>query len=213
MTKASDLFIQCLEEEGVEYIFGVPGEENLDFLDSLSRSTKIKLILTRHEQGAGFMAATYGRHTGKTGVCLATLGPGATNFVTAAAYAQLGGMPILMITGQKPIKKSKQGRFQILDVVDMMGPITKFTHQLASADNIPSRVREAFRLAEEEKPGATHLEFPEDIAEEKTEFDAAEAQPGAPPDSPTRRRCAPRSRSSRRRSRRSSSSAPAPTAR
>ena len=90
MKKASDLFIECLEEEGVEYIFGVPGEENLDFLDSLSRSTQIKLILTRHEQGAGFMAATYGRHTGKTGVCLATLGPGATNFVTAAAYAQLG---------------------------------------------------------------------------------------------------------------------------
>lgn len=169
MTKASDLFIQCLEEEGVEYIFGVPGEENLDMLDSLSRSSKIKLILTRHEQGAGFMAATYGRHTGKTGVCMATLGPGATNFVTAAAYAQLGGMPILMVTGQKPIKKSKQGRFQILDVVDMMRPITKFTHQLASADNIPSRVREAIRLAEEEKPGATHLEFPEDVADEQTD--------------------------------------------
>ncbi|HTH28393.1 MAG TPA: acetolactate synthase large subunit [Sphingobium sp.] len=167
--KASDLFIKCLEEEGVEYIFGVPGEENLDMLDSLSRSKSIKLILTRHEQGAGFMAATYGRHTGKTGVCLATLGPGATNFVTAAAYAQLGGMPILMVTGQKPIKKSKQGRFQILNVVDMMRPITKYTHQLASADNIPSRIREAFRLAEEEKPGATHLEFPEDIAEEQTD--------------------------------------------
>lgn len=169
MTKASDLFIQCLEEEGVEYIFGVPGEENLDMLDSLSRSKQIKLILTRHEQGAGFMAATYGRHTGKTGVCLATLGPGATNLVTAAAYAQLGGMPILMVTGQKPIKKSKQGRFQILDVVAMMDPITKYTHQLASADNIPSRIREAFRLSEEEKPGATHLEFPEDVAEEKTD--------------------------------------------
>jgi acetolactate synthase I/II/III large subunit len=169
MTKASDLFIQCLEEEGVEYIWGVPGEENLDFLDSLSRSEKIELILTRHEQGAGFMAATYGRHTGKTGVCLATLGPGATNFVTAAAYAQLGGMPMMMITGQKPIKKSKQGRFQILDVVAMMGPITKYTHQLASSDNIPSRVREAFRLAEEEKPGAVHLEFPEDIADEQTD--------------------------------------------
>ncbi len=165
MTKASDLFVQCLEEEGVEYVFGVPGEENLDFLDSLSRS-KIKLILTRHEQGAGFMAATYGRHTGKTGVCLATLGPGATNLVTAAAYANLGGMPFLMITGQKPIKSSKQGRFQILDVVDMMGPVTKYTHQLASADNIPSRVREAFRIAQCEKPGAVHLEFPEDIAEE-----------------------------------------------
>jgi len=167
--KASDLFIACLEEEGVEYIFGVPGEENLDFLDSLSRSTKIKLILTRHEQGAGFMAATYGRHTGKAGICLATLGPGATNLVTAAAYAQLGGMPMLMITGQKPIRKSKQGRFQILDVIDMMRPITKYTHQLASADNIPSRVREAIRLAEEEKPGATHLELPEDIADEQTD--------------------------------------------
>jgi acetolactate synthase I/II/III large subunit len=167
--KASDLFIQCLEDEGVEYIFGVPGEENLDFLDSLSRSAQIRLILTRHEQGAGFMAATYGRHTGKTGVCLATLGPGATNLVTAAAYAQLGGMPILMITGQKPIKKSKQGRFQILDVVAMMQPITKYTHQMASADNIPSRVREAFRLAEEEKPGAVHIELPEDIAEELTD--------------------------------------------
>jgi acetolactate synthase-1/2/3 large subunit len=167
--KASDLFIECLEAEGVEYIFGVPGEENLDFLDSLSRSKQIKLILTRHEQGAGFMAATYGRHTGKTGVCIATLGPGATNFVTAAAYATLGGMPMMMITGQKPIKKSKQGRFQILDVVTMMSPITKFTHQMASSDNIPSRVREAIRLAEEEKPGATHIELPEDIADEHTD--------------------------------------------
>lgn len=167
--KASDLFIDCLEQEGVEYIFGVPGEENLDFLDSLSRSKQIKLILTRHEQGAGFMAATYGRHTGKTGVCIATLGPGATNFVTAAAYATLGGMPMLMITGQKPIKKSKQGRFQILDVVSMMQPITKYTHQMQSSDNIPSRVREAFRLAEEEKPGAVHIELPEDIADEHTD--------------------------------------------
>ena len=168
MAKASDLFVQCLEEEGVEYVFGVPGEENLDFLDSLSRS-RIQLILTRHEQGAGFMASTYGRHTGKAGVCVATLGPGATNLVTAAAYAQLGGMPMVMVTGQKPIKKSKQGRFQILDVVDMMRPLTKYTHQLASADNIPSRIREAFRLAEEEKPGATHLELPEDVAEEQTD--------------------------------------------
>ncbi|WP_310497211.1 acetolactate synthase large subunit [Sandarakinorhabdus sp.] len=169
MTKASDLLVQCLEAEGVEYVFGVPGEENLDFLDSLSRSSQIRLILTRHEQGAGFMAATYGRHTGKAGVCLATLGPGATNLVTAAAYATLGGMPMLMITGQKPIKKSKQGRFQILDVVDMMRPITKYTHQFASADNIPARTREAFRLAQEEKPGAGHLELPEDIAHDPTD--------------------------------------------
>ena len=169
MTKASDLFIAALEKEGVEYIFGIPGEENLDFLDSLSRSQQIKLILTRHEQAAGFMAATYGRLTGKAGVCLSTLGPGATNFFTAAAYAQLGGMPMMMITGQKPIKSSKQGRFQIVDIVESLRPMTKFAHQLASADNIPSRVREAFRLAEEEKPGAVHLELPEDIAAEETD--------------------------------------------
>lgn len=167
MKKASDLFIEALENEGVEYIFGIPGEENLDFLESL-RGSKIKLILNRHEQGAGFMAATYGRLTGKPGVCLATLGPGATNFVTAAAYAQLGAMPMLMITGQKPIKTSKQGRFQILDVVDMMKPITKFTRQVVSGNNIPSIVREAFRRCTEERPGAAHIELPEDIAAEDT---------------------------------------------
>ncbi len=165
--KASDLFVQALEKEGVEYLFGIPGEENLDLLDSLSRST-IRLILTRHEQAAGFMAATYGRLTGKAGVCLATLGPGATNLVTAAAYAQLGGMPMLMITGQKPIKTSKQGQFQIVDIVDMMRPLTKYTRQVVSGSSIPSRIREAFRLAEEERPGATHLELPEDIAREET---------------------------------------------
>ncbi|MEH6634459.1 MAG: acetolactate synthase large subunit [Halioglobus sp.] len=163
--KASDLFIKCLEEEGVEFIYGVPGEENLDMLESM-RTSSIKLILTRHEQAAGFMASTYGRLTGKAGVCMATLGPGATNLVTAAAYAQLGAMPMVMVTGQKPVKTSKQGAFQILDVVGMMTPLTKFTHQLVSAENIPNKVREAFRLAEEERPGATHLEFPEDICAE-----------------------------------------------
>ena len=168
--KASDLFVKALENEGVEYIFGVPGEENLDFLDSL-RTSSIKLILTRHEQGAGFMAATYGRLTGKAGVCLATLGPGATNFVTPAAYAQLGAMPMMMITGQKPIKKSKQGRFQIVDIVNMMRPLTKYAHQIVNANTIPSIVREAFRLAEEERPGAVHLELPEDIAAEMADND------------------------------------------
>jgi len=166
--KASDLFVKCLENEGVEYIFGIPGEENLDLLESL-RHSSIKLILTRHEQGAGFMAATYGRLTGKTGVCLATLGPGATNFVTCASYALLGGMPVLFITGQKPIKKSKQGRFQIIDVVQMMQPITKFSKQVVDANNIPHLLRECFRLAESEKPGAVHLELPEDIAAETTD--------------------------------------------
>lgn len=166
--KASDLMVKSLEAEGVEYIFGIPGEENLDFLDSLSRSS-IQLVLTRHEQAAGFMAATYGRLTGKPGVCLSTLGPGATNLVTAAAYATLGGMPIVILTGQKPIKTSKQGQFQIIDVVDMMQPITKFTKQIESGDWIPAGIREAFRHALEERPGAAHLELPEDIAEEEAE--------------------------------------------
>ena len=165
--KASDLFVKALEAEGVEYVFGIPGEENLDLLESL-RESSIKLVLTRHEQGAGFMAATYGRLTGKVGVCLSTLGPGATNLVTPAAYAQLGAMPMLMITGQKPIKTSKQGRFQVIDIVDMMRPITKFTNQVVSGDRIPSTVREAFRLASEERPGAVHIELPEDIAAEQT---------------------------------------------
>ncbi|MFW3355400.1 acetolactate synthase large subunit [Aliarcobacter butzleri] len=166
---ASELFIKALENEGVEYIFGIPGEENLDFLDAL-RESKIKLILTRHEQGAGFMAATYGRLTGKVGVCLSTLGPGATNFATSAAYAQLGGMPMMMITGQKPIKKSKQGRFQIIDIVRMMRPMTKYTKQVVNGNNIPSMVRESFKIATTERPGAVHIELPEDIAAEEVEF-------------------------------------------
>lgn len=166
--KASDIFVKALETEGVEYIFGIPGEENLDLLDSLSRSS-IQLIVVRHEQAAGFMAATYGRLTGKAGVALATLGPGATNLVTAAAYAQLGAMPMVMITGQKPIKISKQGRFQIVDVVGMMHPLTKYASQIQGADSIAAHVKEAFRVAEEERPGATHLELPEDIAQEHSE--------------------------------------------
>ena len=165
---ASDLFVKALENEGVEVIYGVPGEENLDFLEAL-RKSNIKLILTRHEQGAAFMAATYGRLTGKTGVCIATLGPGATNFVTGAAYAQLGAFPMMMITGQKPIKHSKQGQFQIVDIVDMMRPITKYTKQIVNVNMIPSMVREAFRVAEEERPGAVHLELPEDIAAESVD--------------------------------------------
>lgn len=167
--KASDVFIQALENEGVEYIFGLPGEENLDFLESLRKSEKIKFVLTRHEQGAGFMAATYGRLTGKPGVCLSTLGPGATNMVTPAAYAQLGAMPFVLITGQKPIKSSKQGKFQILDVVEMMRPLTKYTEQVTHGTLIPSMVREAFRIVGEERPGAAHIELPEDIAQEEVD--------------------------------------------
>jgi len=166
--KASDLFVKALENEGVEYIFGIPGEENLDLLNSLKNSS-IKLILTRHEQGAGFMAATYGRLTGKVGVCMATLGPGATNLVTPAAYANLGGMPMLMITGQKPIKKSKQGRFQIIDVVQMMKPITQYSKQVVNGNNIAAMVRESFKIASQERPGAVHIELPEDIAREEVD--------------------------------------------
>jgi len=164
--KATDLMVKALENEGVEYIFGVPGEENIDFLESL-RESSIKLILTRHEQGAGFMAATYGRLTGKPGVCLSTLGPGATNLVTPTAYAQLGAMPMIVLTGQKPIKKSKQGRFQIIDVVEMMKPITKSAKQIVNAQTIAALVSEAFRLAIDERPGVVHLELPEDIGQEE----------------------------------------------
>jgi len=168
--KTSDLFVKALENEGVEFIFGIPGEENLDLLNSL-KGSKIRFILVRHEQAAGFMAATYGRLTGSPGVCLATLGPGATNLVTAAAYAQLGGMPMLMITGQKPIMKSKQGQFQIINIVDMMKPLTKYTKQIVHSHTLPSRVRKAFKLAREERPGPVHIELPEDIAREDCDAD------------------------------------------
>lgn len=165
MKTASDIFIEVLEQEGVEFIFGVPGEENLTFLDSIRRST-IKFIPTRHEQAAGFMAATVGRLTGNPGVCLSTLGPGATNLVTAVAYAQLGAMPAIFITGQKPIKSSKQGHFQIIDTVGMMRPLTKMTKQIVDVKLVESTVREAFKIARDERPGAVHLELPEDVASE-----------------------------------------------
>lgn len=166
--KAADLFVKALEAEGVRSVFGLPGEENLDVIEAM-RAAGMRLVLTRHEQAAGFMAATYGRLTGRAGVVLSTLGPGATNLVTAAAYAQLGAMPMVMLTGQKPIRAGKQGHFQIVDVVGMMRPLTKLTRTLVSAEHVPSAVREAFRRAEEERPGATHLELPEDVARESTD--------------------------------------------
>ena len=163
MSKGSDLLVAALENEGVEYIFAIPGEENLDVLESLRRS-KIKLVLTRHEQAAGFMAATYGRLTGRAGVCLTTLGPGALNLTTAAAYAHLGAMPMVMLTGQKAIRASRQARFQIVDIVATMRPLTKMATQIVSAPTIPTLVRDAFRVAQQERPGPVHLELPEDIA-------------------------------------------------
>jgi acetolactate synthase I/II/III large subunit len=170
VTKGSDLLVAALENEGVQCIFAIPGEENLDVLESLRRS-KIKLVLTRHEQAAGFMAATYGRLTGRAGVCLTTLGPGALNLTTAAAYAHLGAMPMVMITGQKAIRSSRQARFQIVDIVATMRPLTKMATQIVSAQSIPTLVRDAFRVAQQERPGPVHLEVPEDIAADKATAD------------------------------------------
>ncbi len=168
MPKGSDLLVAALENEGVDRIFGVPGEENLDFLESL-RNSSIELVLTRHEQAAAFMAATHGRLTGRPGVCLATLGPGALNFSTGAAYAHLGAWPMILITGQKAVMSAKQARFQIVDIVASMKPLTKMTRQIVSAAAIPATVRDAFRVAMEERPGPVHLELPEDIAGEEVD--------------------------------------------
>ena len=167
MTKGSDLLVAALENEGVTEIFGVPGEENLDVVELLRRS-RIKLVVTRHEQPAAFMAATYGRLTGKPGVCISTLGPGALNLATGAAYALLGAMPMVLITGQKGIMSSRQARFQIVDMIATMRPLTKSTRQIVSTATIPTLVRDAFRVAMEERPGPVHLELPEDIAGEET---------------------------------------------
>jgi acetolactate synthase-1/2/3 large subunit len=163
MTKGSTLLVAALENEGVDRIYGLPGEENLDVVEAI-RSSSIELVLTRHEQAAAFMAATYGRLTGKPGVCITTLGPGALNLTTGAAYALLGAMPMIMITGQKGILSSRQARFQVVDVVATMKPLTKLSRQIVSASMIPTLVREAFRVAQEERPGPVHLELPEDIA-------------------------------------------------
>jgi acetolactate synthase I/II/III large subunit len=168
MAKGSDLLVAALENEGVEHVFGIPGEENLDVVESLRRSS-IKLVLTRHEQAAAFMAATHGRLTGRAGVCLTTLGPGALNLTTGAAFAQLGAMPMIMITGQKPILTARQARFQVVDVVAAMRPLTKMTRQIVSASSIPTLVRDAFRVAQEERRGPVHLELPEDIAADEAD--------------------------------------------
>ena len=163
LMNGAELLVAALENEGVRRIFGVPGEENLDVVEALRRST-IELVLTRHEQAAAFMAATHGRLTGKPGVCITTLGPGALNLTTGAAYALLGAMPMVMITGQKGILSRKQASFQVVDIVSAMTPLTKLADQIVSAATIPTMVREAFRVAQLERPGPVHLELPEDIA-------------------------------------------------
>ncbi|MBI5125461.1 MAG: acetolactate synthase large subunit, partial [Planctomycetes bacterium] len=166
--KASELLVRCLEHEGVQFVFGVSGEEVMDVLHSL-RSSRIKYVTTRHEQGAAFMAGVVGRLTGKPGVCLATLGPGATNLTTGIADANLDHAPLVALTGQADRRKSHKESKQIIDVVSHLRPITKWNAQIEGGELIPEMVRKAFKLAQVEKPGACHLELPSDVAEEEVE--------------------------------------------
>jgi len=167
--KASDLFVQCLEAEGIEYIFGVPGEENADFMISLEKSDKIKFILTRHEQGAAFMAEIYGRLTGHAAGCLGTLGPGATNLITGVADSNMDRAPMLVLTGQGSTERLHKESHQIMDVVHMFEPVTKWATTVLHENNIPEIIRKAVRIARTEKPGAVHIELPEDLAKKETE--------------------------------------------
>ena len=162
--KASDLFVKCLEAEGIEYIFGVPGEENADFMMSLEASDSIRFILTRHEQGAAFMADVYGRLTGNPAGCLGTLGPGATNLITVVADGNMDRAPMLVLTGQGDSERLHKESHQVMDVVAMFRPVTKWAQTVLHPDNIPEIVRKAVRLARTEKPGACHIELPEDVA-------------------------------------------------
>jgi acetolactate synthase-1/2/3 large subunit len=171
MVKGSDLLVRTLEEMGVRTIYGLPGEENLDIMESIRNSKKIEFEGTRHEQSAIYMAATSGRLTGQPGVCMATCAPGSLNFCNGADYAFHGGMPLVMIGGQKPIKSSWHGRFQQTDVVSVMRPITKISTQIVAPRLIPIAIKEAFRIAQEERPGPVYIEVPEDIAAEECEED------------------------------------------
>jgi len=173
--KASDLFVKCLEEEGIEYIFGIPGEENADFMISLEKSEKIRFILTRHEQGAAFMAEVYGRLTGNPAGCLGTLGPGATNLITGVADSNMDRSPMLVLTGQGASTRLHKESHQVMDVVSMFEPVTKWAQSVLHPKSIPEMIRKAVRLARTEKPGACHLELPEDIA--KLDVDAEPMQP------------------------------------
>ena len=165
--KASDLFVKCLEEEGVTHIFGVPGEENADTMMSLMDS-KIEFVLCRHEQAAAFMGDAYGRLTGKAGVCLGTLGPGATNLATGVADANMDRAPLVCIIGQADTERLHKESHQNMDSVSMYKPITKWSISAHHQDNIPEIVRKAFKVAETEKPGAVLIELPEDLAHQQT---------------------------------------------
>ncbi len=161
--KASDLFVKALENEGVDYVFGLPGEENIDLLDSISRST-IRFILTRHEQGAAFMADAYGRLTGKPGVCLSTLGPGATNLITGVANAHLDKVPLVAITGQASRERLHKESHQNVNTIALFSGITKYNQPVIVADTIPEIVRKAFSVSMQDQPGATHIQLSEDVA-------------------------------------------------
>ncbi|WP_257350857.1 acetolactate synthase large subunit [Pseudalkalibacillus decolorationis] len=174
--RVSELFVKCLENEGVEYVFGVPGEENIDFLDAMKES-QINFITTRHETGAAFMAGLYGKLTGKPGVCLATLGPGATNLVTGVADANMDMAPVVAITGQAGLERQHKESHQYYDIVSMFKPVTKWNTSIRDKDIVPEVVRKAFQLATSEKPGATHIELPEDIAAMEVDQKPLEAMP------------------------------------
>lgn len=183
--KASDLMVKCLEEEGIEYIFGVPGEENADFMMSLEKSKKIRFILTRHEQGAAFMAEIYGRLTGNPAGCLGTLGPGATNLITGVADSNMDRAPMLVLTGQGASTRLHKESHQVMDVVKMFEPVTKWATTVWHPENIPEIIRKAVRLARSEKPGAVLVELPEDIAKlpiEKSPLSVRRARRPVPAD-------------------------------
>jgi acetolactate synthase-1/2/3 large subunit len=166
--KASDVFVECLEAEGVRYVFGIPGEETLDLNESLANSS-IQFVPVRHEQGGAYMADAYGRLTGRAGVCLGTLGPGATNLVTAVADAFLDRAPLVALTGQSDLERMHKESHQYIDLIGILRPIVKWNARVSSPEIVPEVVRKAFKVAESEKPGATHLELPEDMMERPLE--------------------------------------------
>ena len=172
---AAKLLVKCLENEGVEYIFGIPGEENIDVMDALLDSP-IKFVTTRHEQGAAFMADVYGRLTGRAGVCMSTLGPGATNLITGVADANMDRAPVVAIAGQGATTRLHKESHQILDLVNMFQPITKYATQIREPEIVPEIVRKAFKVAQTEKPGASFIDFPENIAEMAVEGQPIEVQ-------------------------------------
>src|SRR3954454_10011014 len=176
--RAADLVVDCLAAEGCEYVFSVPGEETMDVLDALSRQTQIQHVTTRHEQGAAFMADVHGRLTGRAAVAMATLGPGATNLVTGVADAYLDRSPMVAITGQAASDKLHKEAHQVVDIVRMFEPVTKWNTHVERVEAIPEIVRKAFRVAVLEKPGPTHIELPENLAAAAVGHDAAPLRPG-----------------------------------